>query len=208
MVGEIGAVQAVSGVGGFSLFRFLSIGFLSLFLVLLLINTIYIAVEQRSIYPVISNLGNTFLLSTQHISELSNDIIEKGGGYERTEDFWTGIWRYICVYGKLFIALYTIYCWIWILMTLFAWSPFSDGSSHFKNLSLAIITFILLQSIILLGNAAVTKNVGCFNGCENSVIYYLATPVKWIWDFIRAVPLIIRPTGHITHTLVGNSTLV
>ena len=95
------AIQAISPVGrkvGF--FKVLSFSFLSIYIFLLLVNTIYVAIDSRSIMPVIKNLGDTFLLSSQHISDISKEIVSNNGGYIQSPDFFTGIWNYLKIKKK------------------------------------------------------------------------------------------------------------
>lgn len=201
------SIQPVTQASGMSFFRILSFSFLGIFIFLLLINTLYVAIEEKSIMPVLKNLGDTFLLSTEHISDISKEIVANDGGYIRSDDFWTGIWNYIKMYGMLYIYLYSIYCWFAILIWIYGHSPFSDTSLQFKNFFLALITFILLQSILLLAYAGVNKEVGCFYDCPKSAIYWIELPVTWIIDFLKALPLILKPANQMAHIVVGNSTI-
>jgi hypothetical protein len=200
-------IQAAQGVSRLGFFGMLSYGFLTLFVLLLVLNTVYIALEQKSITPVLKNLGDALLFGTQHISEISREIITNNGGYIRTADFWSGIGNYIWMYAKLFIYTYSIYGWFLLIMMLLEWGPLYTGGHKFSVFLLAAMIFIMLQSIILLGNAAVTKTIDCFSGCPNSVMYYIGLPVTWIWDLVKAFPLIIKPGIDVSSKIVGNNTV-
>jgi len=203
----IQSFQPIAQQSGMGFFKVLSYSFLGIYIFLLLVNTMYIAVDQHSIMPVLKNLGDTFLLSTQHISDISKEIIANNGGYNPTDDFWTGIWNYIVMYGKLYVYLYTILCWFKILIWIFGHSPLSDTSQAFKNFGYSFATFYLLQAVLLLAYAGVNKDVNCFYGCDRSAIYWIELPIMWIVDFVIAIPLLLRPTQGVAQVIVGNSTI-
>lgn len=200
-------LQAAQGVSKLGFFGMISYGFLTLFVLLLVLNTIYVAVQEKSFTPVIKNLGETLLLSTQQVSEISREIIANDGAYIKTDNFWTGIWNYISMYGKLFIYIYSIYGWIWFIMLLLEWGPLYTGGHKFSVLLLALMIFFTLQALILVGNAGISKDIDCFSGCDKSVMYYVTLPVTWIFDLVKAMPLIIKPGTSIASKVVGNNTV-
>lgn len=204
---ETNVLRIAQKSSGMGLFGFLTYGFLSLFIFLLICNTIYIGLQEKSFTPMLTNLGNTFLLSTQHISEISKEITQQGGAYVRTTDFWSGVGSYIWMYAKLFLYLYTIYGWLWLIMLILEWSPLYTGGHKFTVLLLAFGIFFVLQALILLGNAGIAKEIGCFSGCDKSVIYYFTLPVMWLKDLFVALPYIIKPGRQLANTFIGNTTI-
>ena len=186
-------VKAATG----GIFKFFSISFLLLFLIIELVQIIYLGVTTHSVQPILTELGGKFIFTTQQLGEASRQIIDQGGVQMGTVDLTqnpiSGVWGIIKNFSFFFTSFYTIFLWIAILNWIFAHTIFHNEAKSFFSVILAIFVFMFLQSALIMSNAAIAHNVDCFSGCgEKSVISYITTPFTCFKDFFQAIGVIIN----------------
>lgn len=124
---------------GFTLKRFLSISFITIILFVLLLNSIVIGVQEKSLESGLKDLGSRFLFSTKNLNDASLSVLEEGGSFI----------RFISLFSGFFIA----YAWVKILSKIWgSFTPFSNESQRFVNVSMGILGFFVIQIIILVGD--------------------------------------------------------
>jgi hypothetical protein len=174
--------------------KVLSIGFMSIFIVITLISIIYSVVENRSLEPIVKDLGGKWLLTTQKLSETSRQIVENGGVVSSSDSLFSKIWAIMKNFGLFFYYIYTIFVWLKILTYIVGRFPGQSIDRKFRNVSIAVFVFIFLQSILVFGNAAIVKEVDCFSGCGGKgVIDYMLTPLTSLVDVWKVLPYIFTP---------------
>jgi len=179
--------------GKLGFFKATSLSLSLIFIIITLVSIIYTGLHEKSFEPVIRELGNKFLYATQQLSSSSLQIIEQGGILPTSGGFWGSTWSFLVTMATFFSSFYIIYLWIFVLSKVISMSPFSENGKTFINYTLAIIIFLLLQSIILFTAAGINKELDCFSGCEKSTIKYLSTPYLSFYNFYKAVPYFLKP---------------
>jgi hypothetical protein len=175
------------------LFKVISFSFLTIFIVTTLIDLGYVAITTHSFLPVLTELGNKFLLTTQTLSNLAKEIITTGG-IKVTGHLFNDIIAFITTYGKFLYYFYVIFIWLKILSFIVGRMPGQSIDKVFKNWFVAILIFIIFQSFIIFGNAAVAKQVECFANCNgNGVVDYLLTPIMMFKNVFNVIPYLTKP---------------
>ncbi len=185
-------------------FRIFSISFLALFIVIELIQIVYLGIQTRSFQPVLTELGGKFLYTTQQLSNESKQLIAQGGvpinSVNLTVNPISGIWGVVKELSNFFTIIYTVFLWLKILTWLFGHSPFSNTSNAFKNVMFAVFIFVFFQSALIITTEAINHNIDCFSGCgEKSVSNYVLTPILSFKDFFQAIPYIIKPISQVAN---------
>jgi len=191
MVQLSGIVKKVptSLLGGFS--KTIGYIFIFIFIVIPLLYAIILSVQDRNIKTGINYLSPKFLGPTQVLQEKSQQAIDNGGVYQRTEPIFRGMWCFIVDNWYVFSSIYIIYLWIWILSCTWARSPFSNTSNFFINFSMGIIFFLLIQVIFLMATASVEER------WSQSIV-----PLKSFYTFARALPYFIQPIAEISDNVI------
>lgn len=198
--------KAIAKSAAKGIFKIFSISFLALFIIIELIQIVYLGIQTKSFQPILTELGGKFLYSTQQLSNESKQLIAQGGvpieSINLTINPISGIWGVIKELSNFFTIIYTVFIWLKILTWLFGHSPFSNTSNAFKNVMFAIFIFLFLQSALITTTAAIQHNIDCFSGCgDKSVSSYLLTPVLSFKDFFQAIPYIIKPISQVANTV-------
>jgi len=125
--------------------------FIVLFAFFIIVNALYIGIEQKSLIPVVKDLGSRFLLSSLEVQSWSLKVIENKGIYASTPNFWTGIWNFILSMLEIYSNLFMMFVWIYLLTMLYSILPGKLGQSGLLiNIICAILTFLILQIAFLL----------------------------------------------------------
>ena len=126
-----------SGVkAGWGFMRILKIGFLSLFLIYLLISISLTAYKERDLIVVVKELGEEFYNPIQTAQDVSLEM--QNGEFN-------GIWDSLFKYWGFYYSLYILYLWLKILSWLAGASPLSNNSETFKNILLSVTFFLFIQ---------------------------------------------------------------
>jgi hypothetical protein len=126
----------------FSFLKFVKFSLLIVFISLLLLEAVYNSFHAQSITPFITTIGKQLSSSTNELSVASKMVIEQQGYYQRTPDFWTGIWKFFLINMKFFLSFYTLFMWIFVFKWIISKTPFSDSSKTFQNYFFAIIRWL------------------------------------------------------------------
>src|SRR5438552_1506851 len=111
MVGVLGGAERGAGLW-FTIKKFLTIGSITIFLVILLANAIIVSLQAHSLEPGLRDIGHRFLASTQDLDTETLRIIEQKGAFTRGDSWPATVWSFFINYSKLLAAIFVI--WIWI----------------------------------------------------------------------------------------------
>ncbi len=157
------------------------------FLAILLINAVVIAIEEKDIRPALEDLGEKFLFPTLYIQNWCLETIENWGIYQRTPRVLNGIWDMVLSVFRIITQFYILLAWVTLLAGVVSVSPFSNRSMAFVNWSLGIGIFVVIQML-----AIASTNKGS-----------IMTPIFAFWDFLRAIPYIVKPVTEAGMKFVG-----
>ena len=177
-----------TGSGLFKLRKLLSFSLLGIFLVIILINSIVISVENKSIEPAIKDLGNRFIYSTEKINDISVQIIEQGGLTLPDNGFFSNTWLFLTTFSELFTQCYILYLWIkifsWVCLRFVLW----DDSKTTTASLISILFVYFIQALLL------AKKGGS-----------MMMPIEAIINLIKSIPYIIQPAKDIADNFVGDN---
>lgn len=193
MVSPTGVASAGIGFSGV-------LSFLMIFIIIasVVATGVVESIKQRDITPLLSDLGNKFLLTSQSLAENSNKIINN-------EVSWK---NYAIILGFI-SSLLIMFLWFKILAFLIGNSWFSNKDNSFTNYSLAVIIYVILQIIVLLVNANLTGSVTCISGCETSASKLIMTPILSLVLPISALYHMLQAFSGVSSKLneIANKTL-
>lgn len=153
----------------FKIFSFLFIGFI-------IFNSISIGIKERSIVPIIKDIGGRIFFATYEVQNWSTNIIENQGLYNKeNETFFTAMYNLFDVYSNLFI----LFLWLFIIYKLWSWTPADSGV--FFNMFITILIFLTLQILFLLAFK------------EGNKVELLMIPINSFINLIKAIIVIINP---------------
>jgi hypothetical protein len=124
-----------AGIKSFSLIRYINFGFLLIFLIYILIHGVLIGINNHDITLTVKELGDEFLSPIEKAQDISLRIVNEENSLF---DYW-----------GFYSSIYIIYLWIKLLGKIVGYSPFSNDSNKFINVSLGIIFFIVIQIVYL-----------------------------------------------------------
>lgn len=185
----------------FGVLKFVKFSLLAIFIGLILLEAVYNCIHARSLVPFISTIGDKLLYATNELSLASKQVINQGGLYVRTADFWTGVWNFIKINADFYLSFYTLFMWIFVFAWIIARTPFSDNTKTFQNYFFAVIIFFLIQGIFILSMEGVKKNIDCFSGCKKGALDYFISPLTSFKDFFLALDYILRPLFGVVHKI-------
>lgn len=153
------------------------------FMLFILINTIIISIQEKSLHPAIDDLGERFLTPTLKVQEMSLEAIDDGGLYHRSNNLWGGMIDYVLDMWGILTQFYIILMWISVI-GMFLTFLMMDTSKKPIGYILAVPTFLFFQMALI----AKTGKGDFFQ------------PVSALKDFFRAIPYLLKPI-----TSSGNS---
>ena len=204
------AVKTVGGIGKTFAFakNFLFFGLLFITFLIIFSNAIVLSINQKSIDPLLNELGSRFFFASQSLEEASQAIIDQGGVYDSSGAWYSKIWSVISNSAELLFAILVVFTWIRVLAWIVKKSPLSNESNWFINYSLGLIAFIVIAGIATVVRAAVAGDITSYT----HAIYLLSLPVKSFITFFKALPYILSPIANILgkrHSAVNiNETIV
>lgn len=123
------------------LFWWFRLGILGVFLAFILINSIIIGFEQKSIDPVIQDLGDRFLNPLLTLQEESNKLF-----IEDTSQL--SLFDKLFSYWDFFSCIYVIYLWLWIIFILIT-TAVGVGVPSLNRWGVAVFLFFIIILIKL-----------------------------------------------------------
>ncbi len=150
------------------------------FMLFILINSLVIGIEARSLTPVISDLGTRFLTPTLRIQEQSLAIIENQGIYQKTPKFWGGVWAFISTIWGTITQFYIILMWISVLSKIILVFPLMDKSKSAPAMLFAIPLFLFFQMALIArtGKGDFFQPLYAFRDLFKALPYYLKPIAK------------------------------
>jgi hypothetical protein len=121
---------------GRSIFFYIKLGLVSLFVIYLFVHAILLGIQHRDITVTILELGKEFISPLEKAQETSFLILDGKAG---VMDYW-----------NLYYNIFWIFLWIRLLLILWGWTPVSNESNKFDNLLLAFLSFLVIQALYLL----------------------------------------------------------
>ena len=148
----------------------------------MIFEPLQVAIKNHSAISFPIELGKNFVLCAKNLNDWSLSIIDNNGyHYTNFKDMFAFIMN-------MFSSLSMFILWIIILYKFF--SIFNNTAAA-KNIFLAIVLFISLQSIVLLINAGINKTITSYYSGNTSAIYYLSIPITCIINFVHAIYLLL-----------------
>jgi len=150
------------------------------FVIVLFIQAISLGIKNGGGTEILKALGERFFNITQGLQITSLDIITNGASFD-------GIFAFLLILWALFSNAYLIYLWIKLFVWIFGNSFLSNQSQGFVNISLAVLTFLLIQIfyLFIVGSP--------IEGQTN--LDLIKTPIYSLIDFFKAVVLIFSSTN-------------
>lgn len=171
--------------------------FLIIFALIFITEMVVLGMEEGSIEPVFREIGNRILLVTRQLQIESQRIIDNQGVLYKEITNLSSFFAIAKQIGSLFVSAYTIFLWLKVLTLIMGYTPGSSTDQMFRNIMLALVVFFVFQSMFILGNNAIAKDIDCFAGCPKSVTGALLTPLNAFITFFRAVPYLLTPIKEI-----------
>lgn len=148
-IGTASQTTAKSGVGIFAKLKLFTMIF---FFTIILINTVIISMNAKDINPGVKYLGEKFLYTTNNLRAVSNEVIDNEGVYDNSKGSVHGVIMSLSLVYKLFEAIFLIWLWIWLLKTIYIYLIIGDTSMWKLGMTLSIITFVVVQMMVLILN--------------------------------------------------------
>lgn len=162
--------------------RILSINFFAIILVLILVYSIIISVQQGSFEPMVNGVGGRAFFALNELNEDSMRVLSP-------EFEVLTMWRKFVLLASIAGSFMFIFIWVRVLSGLVARTVFGgDISRWLANWSVGLAFFILLEMIFVL-----VAGYGGFlgDGFEPSQAFTL--PWDAVKNFISVIPVIIEP---------------
>lgn len=171
-----------------STFGFFSKMIFIFYVLILVFNFTAIAIEQRNIGTAVYETGKGFFLSTQKVSEMSQEIINNKGITITRDSFMSKVAAYL----SFLFAISSMFMGIKIIAFLIGISPWGNNANAFYNYSLAIIWSYFIQVFFLLGFYGMNNGIHGFSG-TGSLTYYMSLPIMAFVNLVRAIPFVLTP---------------
>ena len=182
-------VATVAGKSGYGVISKIKYFLLFFIFFIMIMNAVIISVQNRDLGEGVQYLGKEFLLSTERLGELSQNVIDEEGIWSNSNGFFKNIWHVICYFWNVFKYLIIIYFWLkvlsWFILKIGIW----DDSKTSVAFELAILIFILTQMLF----------VGFYTDKP------IMTPILCFWQFIKSVPFVFKPIMNITDKYMGSN---
>ncbi|MFW5794147.1 MAG: hypothetical protein ACOCV1_01560 [Bacillota bacterium] len=161
--------------------------FLRRILIFIWVATIFVSIwgaySSGGLTNTFNYLGGEIATPTFQIHNTTGEIIEQGGVYSSTGNFFSDFWDMLKNYGSLFFALLNLFVWLRFYKLIATWVFTGDTSRVTSNWLIALAGFFLLQIIF----------IGYFHrelGLEGILI-----PFKAFWNLFKSIPYLI-PGGN------------
>jgi len=156
---------------GWTLRKFIIFGLMSMLFIFLIINSVYIGIQEKSMVPVIKDLGERISLTTLKLEQDSLNILNSEAGIRR-----------LPLYSALLSSIIIIIIWFkaisWIVDKVFV----SKAINWFINLLLTTIFFFGIQIMFLATIAG--------QGIES-----LTIPFRAFSTFFHVLPQLTQPAA-------------
>lgn len=169
-------------------------------LFIILINAIFLSVEQKSVIPLIEETGGRILLVTNDLKEISMEISTNEKLIDFSNGFWKGLWKAVVTFSELIFTLFIIYYWFKLIYWFF--DKLTNVSS-IVNIILSIITFFFLQITFIL--LIMSLNIHSGLGLSDSVIENLQVPFSSFVEFLKIFERLIENLSGQSEKIVGEN---
>lgn len=161
--------------------RFFRISFTTLLIIFVIAGAVIQAHQANDYSIVFYKLGSIVVLSTNHAASDATQIINS-----QTP---TGFWNYVFFYSDFILSVWLIFTFINLIAKGLGYSPVSNPNNVFGNYILAIVLYFIIQSVLILGVAALYKQVNS----TGDMIAYLSRPFKSVGLIYEAILRVISP---------------
>ena len=181
------AVKRPFTIGG--LFLYLKKFIFVIWFLVLIIGIIQVA-QEGGLSAVGQYIGNEILAPTLHIQETALEIIQQGGVYSPTENFFGGVWDMFKKYGNVLFDFIDLFVWFMIIKWFVVRLLTGDTSRITSNYLITIVIFYFVEVISILA----TTDLGW---------EALGIPIMAFKDFFRALPYLLpfNKTDNIKETI-------
>lgn len=189
-----------TGISGLSFLSKIKISFMIVAFAVIFLAAIIQSVENRSIEPLINEVGGRIAATTLDLNQESLKVIAQGKIIDTTQGIWKGLWASLVTYSGILSSLYFMLVWIMLLSWMVEKSFVGDSSRWFYNTSWGIILFIFFQIVYLLfvQPGDITKQEA------------LTIPFVAFWNFFKAFAIVIAPFAKFAErfAIENNQTIV
>jgi hypothetical protein len=130
------------------------------------------------------------------LNNQSLEAIENQGYYDKTPNFWGGVFNFFKAYGGLLLTFYGIFMWITLFARFFG---LLSSVNPILNWAFAFFLFVIVQILFLL--IATPVQFIEMSKTEVSMI-----PLNSFRNFGKALPFISEPAVELADTLMGEGT--
>ncbi|MFW6233639.1 MAG: hypothetical protein ACOC3Z_03180 [Nanoarchaeota archaeon] len=145
-----------------------------------IVFSLYSAYQDNKLPGVFEYLGGEVAIPTFQINEISQDLIEQGGTYQKTsEGFFVNSLDMLKTYWNLIFAFISVWVWVNIFKMFFVAVVTGDTSRVTSNWIGAILMFFLIQIIF----------IGFFRA--ELGLAGISIPFRAFYNFFKAIPYLI-----------------
>lgn len=187
-----------AGSSGFKVFSKVFFISLAIFVfAIIFFNAVYQSIEQKSVTPILTEVGYRFLLATEALENSCTEIIENGGLYLQDEKLYKKAWKFIDFFTNVLFSLGVIILWFKILMAIIKRSFFSTKDNWFATFTLALLFFLIIMWGFSIGSAAIAHEINTWNDFG----HILGTPFRAVKALWEVIPYVLEPTMDIVNKL-------
>jgi len=187
---SIGTFGGKTTWGFFTKFR---IGIMFIVFTIIFTQSIILSAQQKSINPLIEDIGGRFFLVTNDLNNKSLEIIESRGiKIDRDLGFFKSFYKYISTYWSFIESLFLIYFWLTILELIILYLFIFDTSKTPTAWLFAIMFFFLGQMIFIVMYLGKDAYLIPFTAFINMFVAfaYLFTPLgEKVSSYVKKYPI-------------------
>lgn len=187
---------AIAGAGAKSGFVYLKVFSFILLFAIISLGAILHSIQQKSVKPLIEEVGGNIVMTTNQLAVESNKIID-AGGVVSDKDGLAKIWDIMVTYATFIILLWMTFVWIKLFSKIYERSPLSYDGNFFANYMAGFLIFILFQIIFGFFYGAMLDKL--HNSDDALRVIY--TPVLSIYLFLKAAYLILLPATDVANKI-------
>ena len=186
----VGRIGAAGKEGGSVIGKLMANWLFLLIIFILLINAVVIAIQQRSAWAGIQDLGSRFIYASNQLSKDSKQIILMQGIYNSKEGWAVGGFHTFLLLLSLMNSFLTVFLWIQLIYKIIPFTPISNNADALmSNTLLAVSIFLIFQMLVI----SVTAGVNGEMKDMKTGVSILMTPVTCYIDFAKATPYLLSP---------------
>lgn len=187
--------QQASKFGGGIARSFISYKIMFIFAFVILLNSVIISIEQRSIEPGLRDLGDRVLNPLIDLQEKSEEIIKNKGFFNAEDGFISKTGKTFLTYIQFLSPIFTLILWFKVFFFIGKHFIIMDTSRTFNAGLTAFMMLYIVQVLFIM----------FFSGEEIS-INMLYIPFKAIITMIKALPFLVPSAVDGFNKVLGNQT--